>query len=101
MIAQVHAAGLEYLPKPVKPAVLRALVIAVLHLFRPGAGTTAAPRPPAAWLALAGCTVLATSLCILLSYRRTAWIGAALPWSRPKCATWRNARPAPPAKSRN
>ncbi|MFP3514625.1 NahK/ErcS family hybrid sensor histidine kinase/response regulator [Pseudomonas sp. SIMBA_077] len=26
MIAQVHAAGLEYLPKPVKPAVLRALL---------------------------------------------------------------------------
>ncbi len=26
MIAQVHAAGLEYLPKPVKPAALRALL---------------------------------------------------------------------------
>ena len=26
MIAEVHAAGLEYLPKPVKPAVLRALL---------------------------------------------------------------------------
>jgi CheY-like chemotaxis protein len=25
-VAQVHAAGLEYLPKPVKPAALRALL---------------------------------------------------------------------------
>jgi hypothetical protein len=55
-----------------------ALTIAVLHLFRPGAGSPATPRAPTAWLALAWCTVLATSLCILLSYRRTAWIGAAL-----------------------
>ena len=26
LIAQVHAAGLDYLPKPVKPAALRALL---------------------------------------------------------------------------
>jgi hypothetical protein len=68
-----------------------ALAIAVLHLVRPGASAPAAARPATAWLALAGCTLLATGLCILLSYRRTAWIGAALaglviawrfPWRR-------------------
>jgi hypothetical protein len=57
-----------------------ALAIAVLHLFRPADAATQAgeQRPSAAWRAAAWCTVLATSLCILLSYRRTAWIGAVL-----------------------
>ncbi|WP_332847834.1 O-antigen ligase family protein [Massilia sp. S19_KUP03_FR1] len=68
-----------------------ALTIAVLHLVRPGVGAAPSPRPATAWLALAWCTLLATSLCILLSYRRTAWIGLALaglviawrfPWRR-------------------
>lgn len=63
-----------------------ALAIAVLHLFRLGPA-----RPHRAWSALAVCTLLATSLCILLSYRRTAWMGAMLagiviawryPWRR-------------------
>jgi len=67
-----------------------ALAIAALHLFRP-ASTADAGRPRAAWLALAWCTLLATGLCILLSYRRTAWIGSVLagiviawrfPWRR-------------------
>ena len=67
-----------------------ALTVAALHLFRPASFATAW-RPPATWLALAWCTLLATGLCILLSYRRTAWIGAVLagaviawrfPWRR-------------------
>jgi CheY-like chemotaxis protein len=32
MVAQVHAAGLDYLPKPVKPAALRALLSRYLPL---------------------------------------------------------------------
>jgi hypothetical protein len=68
-----------------------ALAIAALHLFRPASSTAVAGRPHPAWLALAWCTLLATGLCILLSYRRTAWIGAVLaggviawrfPWRR-------------------
>jgi hypothetical protein len=68
-----------------------ALAIAALHLFRPASSTALAGRPHPAWLALAWCTLLATGLCILLSYRRTAWIGAVLaggviawrfPWRR-------------------
>jgi hypothetical protein len=70
-----------------------ALAVAVLHLFRPADADTGAEgqRPSAAWMAAAWCTLLATSLCILLSYRRTAWIGAVLagfviawrfPWRR-------------------
>ena len=66
-----------------------ALTIAMLHIIRPGSSTAPAPRP--AWLMLAWCTVGAASLCMLLSYRRTAWIGAVLaggviawrfPWRR-------------------
>lgn len=68
-----------------------ALTIAVLQLCRPHSHATPARPTGRAWLILAGCTVLATSLCILLSYRRTAWIGAVLagtviawrfPWRR-------------------
>jgi hypothetical protein len=68
-----------------------ALAIAALQLFRPGAFASDAPRSRPAWLVLAWCTLVATGLCILLSYRRTAWIGAVLgsavvawrfPWRR-------------------
>jgi hypothetical protein len=70
-----------------------ALAIAALQLFRPASpGTGLAPvRVPTAWRVLAWCTLLATGLCILLSYRRTAWVGSVLagaviawrfPWRR-------------------
>lgn len=68
-----------------------ALAIAVLHLVRPRPATIAMQAPRTAWLALAWCTLVAASLCILLSYRRTAWIGTVLagvviawrfPWRR-------------------
>jgi hypothetical protein len=68
-----------------------ALAIAALHLFRPASSGAVASRPRPAWLVLAWGTLLATGLCILLSYRRTAWIGAVLagiviawrfPWRR-------------------
>jgi hypothetical protein len=68
-----------------------ALSIAALQLLRPAATNRAAKPPCAAWTALAWATLLATGLCILLSYRRTAWIGAVLagaviawrfPWRR-------------------
>jgi len=68
-----------------------ALAIAVLHLFRPASFMADSARPRAAWQALAWGTLLATGLCILLSYRRTAWVGSVLagvviawrfPWRR-------------------
>ena len=68
-----------------------ALAIAALSLLWPGTGATHAQAPHAAWRGMAWCTLVATSLCILLSYRRTAWIGALLaglviawrfPWRR-------------------
>lgn len=55
-----------------------ALTIAALQLFKPGALTMACQRSQPAWTALAGATLAATGLCILLSYRRTAWVGAVL-----------------------
>lgn len=71
-----------------------ALAIALLQIFRPapvGPPGAMPMRASTPWLGLAWCTVLASGLCILLSYRRTAWIGAVLaglviawrfPWRR-------------------
>lgn len=51
-----------------------AFAIAAVALFQApsGAATPAQGRP---WRALAWATLLATTLCVVLSYRRTAWIG--------------------------
>lgn len=63
-----------------------AFAIAAVHLFRPG-GQGRAPW----WVAIEWMTLLATPLCIALSYRRSAWIGFVLalavvmwrfPWRR-------------------
>ena len=68
-----------------------ALAIAALYILWPGSGATTSSPDHAAWRWLAWSTLLATSLCILLSYRRTAWIGSLLaglviawrfPWRR-------------------
>jgi hypothetical protein len=72
-----------------------ALTIAAMQLLRlpaaPDSPPSGAPRRHAAWTIIAWATLLATGLCILLSYRRTAWIGAVLagaviawrfPWRR-------------------
>lgn len=72
-----------------------ALTIAAMQLLRlPAAPDSPAPGAPlrhAAWTFIAWATLLATGMCILLSYRRTAWIGAVLagaviawrfPWRR-------------------
>lgn len=72
-----------------------ALTIATMQLLRVpamrDAPSTGPRRIHAAWTILHWATLLATGLCILLSYRRTAWIGAVLaaaviawrfPWRR-------------------
>lgn len=50
-----------------------AFAIAAVHLFQ--VAQTARPR---AWAAIEWATLGATALCIVLSYRRTAWIGFVL-----------------------
>lgn len=68
-----------------------ALSIAVLQLFNPTFQAQDSQRLQLGWTVLAWATLLATGLCILLSYRRTAWVGSVLagaviawryPWRR-------------------
>ena len=68
-----------------------ALSIAALHLLKPAPAPAPYSRSHPAWTVVAGATLVATGLCILLSYRRTAWIGSLLagaviawrfPWRR-------------------
>jgi hypothetical protein len=61
---------------------MMACAIAAVTLFGPRPAVPAPPAPPApasghhpAWRALAWLTLLATAACIVLSYRRSAWIG--------------------------
>lgn len=50
-----------------------AFAIAAVALFQ-----APQPEPSRSWRALAWATLAATALCVVLSYRRTAWIGFAL-----------------------
>lgn len=51
-----------------------AFAIAAVALFQAPSGT-AVPAQGRLWRALAWATLAATALCVVLSYRRTAWIG--------------------------
>ncbi|MFC5512249.1 O-antigen ligase family protein [Massilia jejuensis] len=51
---------------------MMACAIAAVALFGPG---PARPAPQPAWRTLEWLTLLATAACIVLSYRRSAWIG--------------------------
>jgi hypothetical protein len=55
---------------------MMACAIAAMALFGPRQADSSAPaaRHPV-WWALEWCTLLATAACIVLSYRRSAWIG--------------------------
>ncbi|MDY0976372.1 O-antigen ligase family protein [Massilia sp. CFBP9012] len=54
-----------------------AFAIAAVALFQAPSGA-ALPAPGRPWRALAWATLVATTLCVVLSYRRTAWIGLLL-----------------------
>ncbi|TXG00091.1 O-antigen ligase family protein [Massilia arenae] len=51
-----------------------AFAIAAVALFQAPSGAPL-PAPGRTWRALAWATLVATTLCVVLSYRRTAWIG--------------------------